>query len=50
MEMDMGDGSGSGWVGECLDSRVLTNVAKTMCAAFCNYVMAVVVCKTCFCT
>ena len=45
-----GDGSGMGWVGGRLDSRVFANVAKTMCAAFCNYVIAAAVCEIGFCT
>ena len=50
MEMEMGDGSGMGWVGGRMDSLFFANVAKTMCAAFCNYVIVVAFCKTCFCT
>ena len=49
-EMEMGDGSGMGWVGGRLDSRVFANVAKTMCAAFRNYVIAAAVCEIGFCT
>ena len=48
MEMEMGDGDGMGWVGGRLDSLFFANVAKTMCAAFCNYVIAVAFCKTVF--
>ena len=50
MEMEMGDGSGMGWVGGRLDFRVFfANVAKAMCAAFRNYVIAAAVCKIGFC-
>ena len=49
MEMEMGDGSGMGCVGERLDFRVFfANVAKAMCAAFRNYVIAAAVCKLVF--
>ena len=38
-----------GWVGDWI-LVFLVNVAKTMCAAFCNYVIAAAVCEIGFCT
>ena len=49
MDMEMGNGSGMGCVGGRMDFRVFANVANAMCAAFCNYVIVVAFCKTCFC-
>ena len=39
-----------GWVGDWIFVFFFANVAKAMCAAFRNYVIAAAVCKNGFCT